>query len=409
MHWGRVAVFLKRGCEPWSGLAVAAVLGLAAAQTSVPSQAAQQASKPIPEVGIRMLDESVGDAAWSLDGRTLAYSKRDTLDFYMKLWTAGADGSGRQCLTCDPPAPAKHCGDAAWHPSGEFLVFSAENEDVRSRKADLLAEPGVGLNTNLWVMTADGTRVWRLTRDETSDDNPRGAVHPQFSPDGARLVWAGPVNRTDERPGYEWGEWALFLGDFETTGGTPTLTNVRAFQPGDYHGYYESHDWSPDGRAILCGGQLVPDQPVTGLDIFEYEIATGETRRLTQSRFDWDSHAKYGADGRSIYWLSSRTLDVRFRSVLGLDWMRDLASEVWVMKRDGRDPRRVTWFNQSGRRDAEWFRQSVSPAKRVYGTDLALSADRSTAALTLAYESQTGQTRSALVLLDLDRRRPDWH
>ena len=106
--------------------------------------------------------------------------------------------------------------------------------------------------------------------------------------------------------------------------------------------------------------------------------------------------------------MSSRGLNVRFRSVIGLDWMRDLTSELWVMRRDGSDPRRVTWFNQSGRRDAEWFRQSVSPARRVYGADLAVSADRSTAALTLAYESQTGQTRSALVLLDLDRRRPEW-
>jgi hypothetical protein len=94
--------------------------------------------------------------------------------------------------------------------------------------------------------------------------------------------------------------------------------------------------------------------------------------------------------------------------VIGLDWMQDLRSEYWVMMRDGGSPRRVTWFNQSGRRDYEWFRQNVSATRRVVVSDPSLNPDTSKAAVTLSYEGRQGQTASVLILLELDRRRPDW-
>jgi hypothetical protein len=106
--------------------------------------------------------------------------------------------------------------------------------------------------------------------------------------------------------------------------------------------------------------------------------------------------------------MSSRGLNVTLQSLAGLNWMLDLQSEFWVMKRDGSDPRRVTWFNQAGRRDYEWFRQAVSSTRRVVVSDSALNPDASRAAITLGYEGRQGQMSSVLILLELDRRRPDW-
>jgi hypothetical protein len=393
-------------CPTPTRLVAAAAIGL-----GVLVSAAQDEPMPpvkaFPNIGITLLDENVADAAYSADGRWLAYPKRDPLDLYMKIWSGWPDGTHRRCLTCDPPAPAKHCGGVAWHPSGDYIVFSAENDDVRTRKADRLAEPGIGLNTNLWAMTPDGSQAWPLTHDETNDEDPRGAIHPVFSPDGTRLVWAGPVARNEVRNGFEWGEWALFFADFDTRTAMPTLRNIAAVRPGDQHSFYESHDWSPDGRTVLFSGNLVPGQPVSDMDLYEYEVATGAVHRLT-STSDWDENARYSADGRSIYWMSSRGLNVRFRSVIGLDWMQDLKSEYWVMMRDGGSPRRVTWFNESSRPDWEWFRQNVSATQRVVVADSSLNPDATRAALSLTYESRQGQMASVLILLELDRRRPDW-
>jgi len=46
-------------------------------------------------------------------------------------------------------APQKHNGNPAWHPSGEYIVFTAENEDVVPG-FDIYSKPGRGVNCNLW-------------------------------------------------------------------------------------------------------------------------------------------------------------------------------------------------------------------------------------------------------------------
>jgi hypothetical protein len=68
----------------------------------------------------------------------------------------------------------------------------------------------------------------------------------------------------------------------------------------------------------------------------------------------------------------------------------------------------VTWFNEAGRRDYEWFRQNVYPTKRVVVSDSAINPESTRAAITLEYEGRQGQMSSVLILLEIDRRRPDW-
>lgn len=394
------------------GLALLGVtLGLGGRLRPIEAATVTQSESPaqaFSNLGLSVVDEGVGDVSWSDDGLWLAYSKRDPLDRYLKIWVARADGSSKRCLTCEPPAPSKHCGSPAWHPTGEYLVFSAENEDVRSRKADRLAESDRGLHTNLWAMTADGTRSWQLTSEETDLENPKGAIRPQFSRDGKRLAWAGTVPRGRSGPGYEWGEWALFIADFDAGGTAPALRNVRMVQPGEQHSFYKMGDWSPDGSCVLFSGNLSVPQPVDGQDVYEYEVATGALRRLTASDAEWDEQPRYAPDGQAIFWVSTRALGVRVGSIAGVNWLRDLRSEWWVMKRDGSERRRLTWFNQPGRRDYEWFREMVSKTPRVHIADGALNPDGSRAALVLMYELREDMFGSVLAMIDLDRRRPDW-
>jgi hypothetical protein len=356
------------------------------------------------DVGITLLDEWVADLDLSHDGNWLAYPRRDPQDWYMDIWAVRPSGADRRCLTCELTAPTKHRGSVAWHPSGQFLAFSAENDDVRTRKGDRLAEPGVGLNTNLWVMTADGTKAWRLTDYETDYANPRGVIHPHFSPDGKRLGWAGPVEASKVGPGYEWGEWAIFLADFEVKGGVPAVSHIRTLQPGAQHSFYELDDWSADGRRLLVSANPRPGQPVSGQDIYELDIGTGAFRALTRTNGDWDQYAHYSPGGRQVLWASSRGLNVRLRSVDGVNWRRGIKTDLWMMNRDGTGARRLTFFNEPGWRDHAWFEARVAEAGGVFAADNAFLKDPSHVAVVLAWETKQGQWGSVLAVLDLARR-----
>lgn len=393
------------GGHRWSVVAFAIALATACilAAEQRPRRPSASYPKLFPDNGITLLDEWVADLDLSHDGKWLAYPRRDPRDWYMDIWAVRPSGSGRHCLTCNLTAPAKHRGSVSWHPSGGFVAFSGENDDVRSRKGDRLAEPGIGLNSNLWVASADGSKAWRLTDYETDVANPRGVVHPHFSPDGKRLGWSGPVDASTVTAGHEWGEWALFLADFDVQAGVPALKNIRTHQPGDQHSYYQLDDWSADGKRVLVSANPRPGQPVSEQDIYEYEIDTGTFRALTRTR-DWDQFAHYSPSGRQILWASSRGLNVRFHSIEGVNWRREIKTELWMMNRDGTGGRRLTFFNESGWRDHAWFRAKVAEADGVFAADNAFLQDPSRVAVALAYETKQGQWNSVLAILDLARR-----
>jgi Tol biopolymer transport system component len=376
--------------------------------------AAQRFPRTYRDLGITLLDEWVTDVDLSADGTRLAYARRDPRDWYLDIWTSRPSGREQACLTCEVTAPLKHRGAPAWHPDGEWLVFSAENDDVRTRKADRMAEPATALNTNLWALSVAAAKASPLTTWPTDYKDPRGALAPIVSPDGKRVAWSGPVGRQPDEvkggtptaldahePRAEWGRWAVFLADLELDGDAPILRDVRALTPGDQGRYYQVDDWSADGRRLLLTS-VSRGQPLASLDIYEYDLATERMRRLVQSS-DWDHHAHYSADGRQIVWASSRGLNVRFRSVEGLNWRRDIRTDLWVMNRDGSESRRLTFFNERGHRDHAWFRSRVFRTPRVFVSDSACLLDGSRVAAVLGYEASAGQLGGVLAVLDLER------
>jgi hypothetical protein len=375
----------------------------AVAAAGQPSAQKARFPRVFAEVGITLLDEWTAEVDLSADGKRILYARRDPRDWYFDLWVSRPSGREQECLGCGLPEPSKHRGGPSWHPSGEFLAFSAENSDVRTRRADRLAEPGTALNTNLWVMAADGSKAWQLTDYETDYKEPRGVLGPAFSPDGAKIAWTGPVNRSRSGPGFEWGEWAIFLADFVVEDDVPVLKNARQVQPGAQRAFYQVDDWSPDGGRLLVTANPRAGQGIESLDICRYELASGRFRRLTQTT-DWDHLAHYSADGRQIYWASTRDLGVRFRSVEGLNWRQDIRTDLWAMGADGAEPHRLTFFNAKGNRDNTWFRSRVFAASRVFvGDNLAL-LDGTRLVAVLGYEGTGGQINGALAVLDLAAR-----
>ncbi len=320
---------------------------------------------------------------WSHELNLIAFGKLG-LDGYYDVYVMRPDGFGERCLTCGRPEIPRHNGNPAWHPSGEYIVFTAEKKEA-PRQDDPYAIPGTGINCDLWLISSDGARLWRLTELPLTRRN--GVIHPQFSRDGKKLFWAERLG-----PGGAWGEWALKIADFVVDARGPHLENIQIYQPGEQHHFYESHAFSQDGARVLFSGNLLLGQPESGLDIYELDPETGELRRLTPSFDDWDEHAHYSPDGRKIAWMSSSGFAITYPTIQGHEWAKYLATELWLLDADGLNKRRLTYFNEPGHPEYIGSRSIVS--------DNAWSPDGRRIVATVAYETPQG-LRSKIVMIEL--------
>jgi Tol biopolymer transport system component len=311
---------------------------------------------------VTQLRDQGGRVDWSSNLRLIAFDRAGPSGFF-DVYVMGEDGGGVRCLTCETRGvlPEKHKGNPAWHPSGQYIVFQAQRV-VPQQRDDTVSAPGAGVFNDLWLMTPDAKSIWQLYAPpfEVSRSNLRdapGTLHPQFSPDGKRLAWAERL-----RGGGAIGEWALKVGDFSISPEGPKVTNVRTYQPGSNHAFYESHSFSIDGAKLLFSGNLERGQGVQGMDIYELTLATSEVKRLTESPRIWDEHAHYSPDGSTIVWMSNegqppvRQRPYRFKA------------ELWVMNADGSGKRQLTHLNTPG--TPEYIPGNiVAPADSSWGSD----------------------------------------
>ncbi len=380
---------------------------------SIPILGCNRASKRVDmnttdnsELGFTVLDGNAKDSEWSPGGNWIAYPRRNPVDWYYDVWLIRPDGTGRHCITCGDNFPQKHNGNVTWHVSGEYLVFTAQNEDTQGDFLDSVALPGVGLNCNLWAMTSDGQQAWQLTDLPTQNRTPQGVIHPQFSHDGKRLFWAQALGEYSPVAGEEWGKWQLAIADFVIENGTPRLENIVYSQPGPHPRFYESHGWSPDDSKLIFSGN--PEEgyhPPNGLDIYSMDAASGELTRLTQTSTDWDEHAHFSPDGSRIAWMSGAELDVEFPSVKWPDWKEYITTELWMMNADGSDQQRITYFNEPGHSHHTWLQEMTNGTVRAVVSDSSWSPDGSQLIFTLAYEAEDIKDGlgAFLIMMDVEK------
>lgn len=288
------------------------------------------------DVNIQVIIKNGGHIAWNKNDDILAFDRLGK-DGYFDLWIADFTGKDQTCITCDHAnLPNKHIGQPAWHPSGKFLVIQVQKPNMPKRFDDK-AVPGAGLLNDLWIITADGIKTWRLyaVKDEISKDS-KGILHPHFSHNGKMLFWSERL-RSNDRP---FGEWILRLADFSFDRTIrPRLRNIRKYNPGGKSSFFESHNFSPDDKYVLFTGNQ--DGP---LEIYELNISDGTTKRLTHNpRGTWDEHAQYSPDGEKIVWVSSKGLRCETNPFF-------LQTEFWMMNRDGSNKQRLTYFHDSEHR-----------------------------------------------------------
>ncbi|NOY80424.1 MAG: hypothetical protein GXP31_05390 [Kiritimatiellaeota bacterium] len=291
---------------------------------------------------VTLLKEGGQSVSWAPNPKRILLSRR-SVDRYYRVFVLSSDGIGR-CLTLGMQGGRLHRANASWYPTGEYVVFTAQNPGSPYKPA----LPGMGLNSNIWLTDAGGNSFWQLTHIVTSFTRPKGTVLPYFSPDGRRLFWAGNTGQWDAEK-HAWGERALYLADFKFDDkGVPHLSNQRKFQPGERRDFYESHGFSPDGTLLLFSANPGKDQSVYGMDICVLDPQSKKMTNLTDTPDIWDEYAAFSPDGRKIVWASNASQNVQVPTFGVRDWKRFLRSEVWIMDRNGSHPRQLTHFNTRG-------------------------------------------------------------
>ncbi|NLF62232.1 MAG: hypothetical protein GX574_13905 [Lentisphaerae bacterium] len=342
---------------------------------------------------------NVESIAWSPDGKTLLVDSAVGNPYY-NIYLVEFDAEGRDSIR---PAFQRrgsdivtklHNGNASWHPKGRHIVFSGQNVGSTELRR---SAPGYGLFSNLWVADDSG-RFWRITNLLSSYFNPWGVSMPHFSPDGRQLVWTVSDGRLGQgrargRMDSLWGTRALCLANFSFKNGEPQISKKKEFTPGEQDDFYESYGFSNDGSQVLFAANMSDNQPWFGMDICLYDIASEQTVKLTDTPLVWDRYASFSPRGEKIVWSSSEGFTISSLGVGGVNWQREMISELWIMNKDGGQKRRLTFFNQRNRPE------SVRHHAYVGMSSWHPSGER--IALVLHNETWPGVMESSVMILDL--------
>jgi Tol biopolymer transport system component len=247
-----------------------------------------------------------------------------------------ADGTNRQCLTCNDRIPkvlqGKHKGVSTMSPGGQYVVFFAENEHGGHR---WMNTPGLGDDNDFWAMDADAKNFWRLT------SNPAGSAiqFPKFSFDGKTFIWSERLEKGRPlRKGHEYGVWKIRMADFLVTPAGPRFGKIVDLEPAG-KGYYEPHGLTPDGKKMLFTAMVNPNKSQYYGELYSYDLASRQLINLAKADDLHFEMAIATPGGSKISFMSGP-----FIGMLRFFYKTDL----YLMDADGLNRVRLTYFNEVG-------------------------------------------------------------
>ncbi len=236
----------------------------------------------------------------------------------MEVYVMAPDGTNQVRITDNTPGK-RHKGQPYWHPSGDYIIFTAEQDGYKrfGECQGLCEQPGLGRNNNVWIMKADGSKYWKMT------NVPENGAHirPSFSHDGTKVFWLeeytiyiDPEGKgcTWRRyfprvPGEEYCSFRIVWGDFAFQGEKPSVSNIhRIVLPGLH--ILEGSGFSRDDQRIIfdaCNPAEV--EAITGQytckyggDIYTVNLEGGELTRITNDPLQNTENEEYSPDGTRL-------------------------------------------------------------------------------------------------------------
>jgi Tol biopolymer transport system component len=277
-------------------------------------------------VSIVMFREHGLDVAWDKSGSNrIAYSAKGP-DGYYDVHLSDPNTLDDTCITCNSPLlPGKHIAAPDWHPSGKWLLITAEKH--RHDGGSFAALPGLGGFTDIWLINTKCTKAYQLT--DIPNDKEHGIIMPHFSHDGKHIIW---TNRKKSANlfvhGRLFGFWTINIADFSFgKNGVPRISNIKILEP-DGSDFYESYGYSPDDKLILFCSNM-NQRSTWDEHIYTMDTSGHNIKKLTEKNYN--EHAFYTPDGNKIVWMTNTG------TKKGTDW--------WIMNGDGSNKERLTYFN----------------------------------------------------------------
>ncbi len=252
------------------------------AATTIAQTTPGAAGRTSPTVDQILSLKRAGSPALSPDGRTVAYTVRQTNwddnTYDTQIWLADAGSGATRQLT----AGKKSSQSPAWSPDGSRLAFVSDRTDKRQ----------------IYLIDPKGGEAESLTSLED------GVDRFEWAPDGKTIAYTAtdPKSAAAKDRDKKYGEFLVVEQDYRmtqlyvidvATRATRTLTSGGAFTVGDF-------SWSPDSRNIAFDHRVNPALANGGsADISVVTVADASVRKLV-TQDGPDTNPVWSPDGSRI-------------------------------------------------------------------------------------------------------------